>query len=186
MGHIEQNGEQSVPTRRLLALANEMIALIDELNAENPQGGSPTAQSDRTQAREDIEHWAAKAKELYECRRRRDKVFGPEMFGEPAWDIILDLFISECDGRRISVTSACIASCVPKATALRVIKQLEKTGIVVRQRDPDDARRSYVRLSQRALLSVAPIFHTANAFADEGAVREDLNALLLRSHSAAA
>lgn len=184
-----------MPTRRLLALAKEMITLIDELDDVDPhqsQGHAPlpaVGQSDTelVQVRDDIGQWADKAKEMYECRRTRDKVFGQEMFGEPAWDIMLDLFISECDGRRISVTSACIASCVPKATALRVIKQLERIDIVIRQRDSDDARRSYVRLSQMALQTMTRIFHTTTAFANDGAlVRDDLDALLQRTRNKAA
>lgn len=181
-----------MPTRRLLALAKEMIALIDEIDARKdaaPSATSPKGGARRglAQARDDIAQWSEMARQFYECRRTRDKVFGARMFGEPAWDIILDLFISECEGRRISVTSACIASCVPKATALRVIKQLEKTDIIVRQRDPEDARRSYVRLSPGALHSVTRIFHTSTAFANDGdLVRADLDALLDRTRTRAA
>jgi hypothetical protein len=181
-----------MPTRRLLALAREMIMLIDELNvdvdqAESVDRGARAPRAELAQVHDDIGQWADKAKEMYECRRTRDKVFGAQMFGEPAWDIMLDLFISECDGRRISVTSACIASCVPKATALRVIKQLEKTNIVIRQRDPEDARRSYVRLSQSALQTMTGIFHTTTAFANDGEmVREGLDALLLQARNKAA
>lgn len=178
-----------MPTRRLLALAREMITLIDEMgvDADIVENDRAKPRDDLAQVRDDIGQWADKAKEMYECRRTRDKVFGADMFGEPAWDIMLDLFISECDGRRISVTSACIASCVPKATALRVIKQLEKTDMVIRQRDPDDARRSYVRLSQAALQTMTRIFHTTTAFANDGAlVRENLDALLQQSRNKAA
>ncbi|HEX7709646.1 MAG TPA: MarR family transcriptional regulator [Sphingomonadaceae bacterium] len=90
--------------------------------------------------------WARKA---YENRRMRDRVFGdPELFGEPAWDILLDLADAEAAGERLQVTSVCIGSCVPTSTALRWVKVLEDRGLVHREHDPIDARRTFVRLTR--------------------------------------
>lgn len=36
---------------------------------------------------------------LFRMRRRRDALLGAEQFGEPAWDMLLDLFTSECRGQ---------------------------------------------------------------------------------------
>jgi predicted transcriptional regulator len=90
---------------------------------------------------------AARAIDLYGNRRRRVKLFGPDLFGEPAWDILLDLFIATETGKQISVTSACIGAAVPLTTALRWLSMLEARGLIVRESDDKDARRSYVRLS---------------------------------------
>lgn len=90
--------------------------------------------------------WARKA---YENRRMRDRVFGdPELFGEPAWDILLDLADAEAAGERLQVTSVCIGSCVPTSTALRWVKVLEDRGLVRREHDQIDARRTFVRLTK--------------------------------------
>ena len=87
---------------------------------------------------------------LYKLRRIRDKVFGnSEMFGEPAWDMLLDLMIAERKFASISVTSVCIASCVPPTTALRWLAILEFEGLVDRTRDALDRRRSFVRISEK-------------------------------------
>jgi DNA-binding MarR family transcriptional regulator len=89
---------------------------------------------------------------FYKIRRVRDRVFQePDMFGEPAWDILLDLALANRDYRSVSVTSACIASCVPPTTALRWVSVLEAKGFVERTPDERDARRSYLMVTDKAL-----------------------------------
>ena len=88
------------------------------------------------------------ARRIYQARRRRGRVFGDEtLFGEPAWDILLDLFSAAIHNKRVAVTSACIGAAVPSTTALRWIKVLEDKGLIVREDDTADARRTFVRLS---------------------------------------
>jgi len=87
------------------------------------------------------------AKYLYRFRRRRDDIFPKRLFSDPAWDILLDLYISEVEGKKISITSACAASNVPLTTALRWIGVLEDRGLVIRYDDPTDNRRSFVRIT---------------------------------------
>ena len=89
----------------------------------------------------------ATARRLYRFRRRRDSVLGSYLFGEPAWDLLLELFIAEADERRVSISNACVAAAVPSTTAIRWIKELESHKLVRREDDPDDARRTYVRLT---------------------------------------
>jgi hypothetical protein len=91
-----------------------------------------------------------RAKQAYRNRRRREQVFGDaSLFGEPAWDIMLDLYVAAAQDKRIAVTSACIGSAVPATTALRWIKILEDRGLIEREVDEVDARRTFVRLSPR-------------------------------------
>jgi DNA-binding transcriptional ArsR family regulator len=89
--------------------------------------------------------WLA-TEELNE-RRRRNSVFNPELFGEPAWDILLDLFVAKVRARKISVTSACIAADVPPTTALRWLTVLEQHGLIRRMNDEFDLRRTWVTLT---------------------------------------
>ncbi len=89
------------------------------------------------------------AKALYAGRRRRSRYFQElaGMFEEAAWDILLDLFVSEREGREVSVSSACIAANVPPTTALRWLGLLEDRGAILREPDPSDRRRINLRLS---------------------------------------
>lgn len=84
---------------------------------------------------------------LIDLRKRREQEFGADIFGEPAWDILLDLFIQRVDGRRTSATSASIASRSPTTTALRYIAILEKKGLLTKRVAEHDLRVHYVELS---------------------------------------
>jgi DNA-binding MarR family transcriptional regulator len=87
------------------------------------------------------------AEEIYRVRRKRDvqfeQFFGSGLFCEPAWDMLLDLYINNGRKRVISVSSACLASAVPTTTALRHISELVRRRLLVRSPHPDD-RRVYV------------------------------------------
>jgi DNA-binding MarR family transcriptional regulator len=99
---------------------------------------------------ETLRRWCELAARLYRFRRRRDRVFGA-IFGEPAWDILLDLFIMEAKAKRVAVSSACIASGASHATALRQIDELVRCALVLRERDPHDKRRTYIALSDEGM-----------------------------------
>ena len=89
-------------------------------------------------------------KEILRSRRKREKVFGGALFGEPAWDILLELYAAQLTGQDVPVSSICEASAVPPTTALRWVVRLEKEGWVQRKRDHSDARRSLVELTAEA------------------------------------
>lgn len=89
------------------------------------------------------------AREIYAERRRRRRFFDEDLFGEPSWDILLDLYIASCDDRTVPTTSACIGSNVPPTTALRWLRILEARGLVERQGDNADGRRTFVALSDK-------------------------------------
>jgi DNA-binding MarR family transcriptional regulator len=87
------------------------------------------------------------AKRLYAVRKMRDELLGISLFSEPAWDILLDLFISEHENRQLSVSAVCIGARAPSATALRYLTMLQDADLVERTRDERDGRRSHVRLT---------------------------------------
>ena len=81
---------------------------------------------------------------LYSERIYRSAQFNPALFGEPAWDMLLDLFIQKIDGRRVATTSLCLGANVPQTTALRYIALLEEQGLVLRYTPPDDRRLALI------------------------------------------
>jgi DNA-binding MarR family transcriptional regulator len=89
-------------------------------------------------------------KEILRSRRKRETVFGGALFGEPAWDILLELYAAQLTCQDVPVSSICEASAVPPTTALRWVVRLEKEGWVQRKRDHSDARRSLVELTAEA------------------------------------
>jgi DNA-binding MarR family transcriptional regulator len=91
-------------------------------------------------------------------RRQRTRYFAADLFSDPAWDILLDLFQGELMQRRISVSSACIGAAVPPTTALRWIASMVKRRMLVRHADPIDGRRVFVELSPDASLAMRLYF----------------------------
>lgn len=83
-------------------------------------------------------------------RRLRDELFDADLFADPAWDMLLDLYAAQLDRTRVSVSSLCIAAAVPATTALRWIKTLTDSGLFIRNADVHDARRIFITLSDAA------------------------------------
>lgn len=98
---------------------------------------------------------------LRDAARRRD-LFGRGCLGDPAWNILLDLFIQEQRGVSSGTFASSVASGAPAATGLRYLKELERAGHVERTKDPADARRVLVRLSasaRQAMITHLSTFH---------------------------
>jgi len=86
------------------------------------------------------------ARRLLAARRQREQIFEGNLFGEPAWDILLDLFVAHDERINVSVSSLCIAAAVPPSTGLRWLTNMTAQGILVRRQDPEDARRVWIEL----------------------------------------
>ena len=122
----------------LRTLARAMLSLTD-LDAANG-GAAVSATGDRRQ-------WGLLARNLHRERSRRANFLPAELFGEPAWDILLDLAYAAKASELRSIKSACLSSQVPEATALRYIEQLVGFGLVERIDDKTDRRRKFLRLT---------------------------------------
>jgi predicted transcriptional regulator len=95
---------------------------------------------------------------IIQQRRLRDRYFGSEIFGDPAWDMLLDLAVARVEYKRVSVTSLCIASSVPPTTALRWISEMVKSGLLQRTEDETDRRRAFISLTDKAADTLARYF----------------------------
>jgi len=146
--------------RRLIAAANELLALARDLEGAASESlcGAFRAPTNPSAVYYDQPYWLELAKREYADRRRRTKFFDAELFGEPAWDILVDLFIATKINKQVSVTSACIGAQVPATTALRWITVLESQGLLTRENDPNDARRAFLRLTSAAYNKLVDYF----------------------------
>jgi FixJ family two-component response regulator len=88
-------------------------------------------------------------RELLKKESRRRSIGGVDVFGDPAWEMLLDLVLAKIEGRRVPVSSACIASGAPMSTALRLVGRLVDEGVLCKQPDLTDRRRHFLMIHHR-------------------------------------
>ncbi len=161
----------------LTPVADQLIAIAEQLRSgdqaaafaslASAAGGTATPTPDALQnSPTDVStrrrSYALMARKAYDVRRTRGTFFGdPDLFGEPAWDILLDLYVAHVDDKSVSVSSAYIGSAAPPTTGLRWLGVLAEQGLILREQDPEDQRRVLVRLSDTGLKSMDRYFEEA-------------------------
>ncbi len=89
----------------------------------------------------------ALAKWILVSRKQRRSILPAMRFGEPTWEMVLDLYVTDSEDRRIDVTGLCLASGVAPTTALRYVDLLADEGLIVRVDDCQDGRRALIKMS---------------------------------------
>lgn len=117
-------------------------------------------QMDREEASKDPnvlrESRSSVARRIYQERRIRSEHFADnEVFGEPAWDILLYLFQGHSRGRGVKIQDVSWEAGLPATSALRWFELLESKGLVFAYRDEEHLDQIYLRLSRKGLLEMA-------------------------------
>ena len=102
---------------------------------------------------------------LIRTRRLRDQLLGEGLFPDPAWDMLLDLYVARLEQRRVAVSSLCLAAAVPATTALRWIRILEDRDMIVRTADAADGRRIFVEISDDTAAKMTKVLQAGHAVA---------------------
>ena len=84
--------------------------------------------------------------------------FGLAPRHDAAFNILLEMYISLCRRQQVTVGNACIASCIPSTSALRVIDMLIERGFVERDEDVSDHRRKLLRFSHTGISAMNCFF----------------------------
>lgn len=92
---------------------------------------------------------AAHARGLRRAHSRRIEALGRRLSDEVAWNILLDLVVSEDEGRSLSITALAVGAQAPLTTVLRYVDLLCDGGYAERVVDRRDRRRSLVRLTPK-------------------------------------
>lgn len=90
-----------------------------------------------------LAHWTLMA------RRLREEIIGNELFSDPAWDILLDLYAAHARGIRVKASSVPLIAGVPPSTGRRWVSKLIDLGLVERTKERPDQRFNYLGLSVR-------------------------------------
>ncbi|MGB3847609.1 MAG: hypothetical protein WA940_17190 [Sphingopyxis sp.] len=75
---------------------------------------------------------AAIARSEFHNRRRRDSLIRYDLFAEPAWDMLLDLYIEHHRGQPVAVDRLCATAGAAATTALRWLGLLIEKELVIR------------------------------------------------------
>jgi DNA-binding MarR family transcriptional regulator len=94
------------------------------------------------------------------ARALRAECFGGELFADPAWDILLDLFEAHLQYRHVYISALGAMAGIPPTTVLRWLKALAEKGLIVRSDDPLDGRRVFVSLSHAGVHAMEAYFRS--------------------------
>jgi DNA-binding MarR family transcriptional regulator len=106
-----------------------------------PKGAD--SEDERSRARA----WADR---LYAERRRRDALFPDGLLGEPAWDLMLALFMAREKGQPMILCKAYRAAGVTDTTGRRLLDRMEEEGLITRRRAPRSRKMRVVELTDDA------------------------------------
>lgn len=81
------------------------------------------------------------------ARTARACFFKQELFSDPGWGILLELYACELAQRRVAAADVCAATNMPLTTGMRWMRKLEQEGLVVRVPQRLDARRQWIALT---------------------------------------
>lgn len=98
-------------------------------------------------------------KSVIAARKLRAKHFAGDLFADPAWDLLLEIFEAHLEQRRISTSALFHAGGIPQSTNFRWLAKLEADGLIERSVDPLDARRTWVTLSSSAQAGMTAYFN---------------------------
>jgi DNA-binding MarR family transcriptional regulator len=125
--------------------AARLLSLIAGGKPE-PQATPPPQAPDESQAGKD--RLKACARRLYEERQRRNLHFGSQMFGEPAWEILLILYLED-SGERQAQARLVELSGASRSTGQRWVDHLVRKELAKREEHPTDRRRNFISLSDK-------------------------------------
>lgn len=176
--------EQDVVTTRLLSklaraldikliehiiVAGSGHALIGKRGRDEPAGPGIAGYFLRDSGRKMASAKALEnAKHTARRRRLRRKIVGtPKLLAEPAWDMLIDLFIESGEGRRLSTSDLCLSTGLPQSTALRLVQRLCDETILYKVADKHDGRRQFVSLSPDIAWRLETYFSSAQDPGDD-------------------
>jgi CheY-like chemotaxis protein len=136
------------------SLAGERLRPQSKTGEQTPEMGPETPVVRADQAAPTDEELLVVLRTLKRTSDQRSEFFDQTIFGDPCWDILLELTAARIQGQPVPVSSACTATNQPFSTALRYIRQLVDLGMIKRWKDPNDRRRDLLDVEDAAFHSM--------------------------------
>ena len=132
------------------SLAGEMLRPQPKTGEQPPEMGAEIRVVRADRAAPTDQELLAVLVTLKRTSDQRSEYFDKTIFGDPCWDILLELTAARIQGQPVPVSSACTATNLPFSTALRYIRQLVDLGMIKRWKDPNDRRRDLLDVEDAA------------------------------------
>ena len=152
-------------SQRELKVAAQLLSVLSGLDADRNRELSTILRKAAT-AEHRYKHrelWVESARQTFADRALRAQFFNEVMFGEPAWDMLLVLYVSEQTGAEHTVSGLLSLAGAPHTTSLRWLDLLTKERLVSRRAHPTDKRVVYVALTDKGLGALDAYFSAAIA-----------------------
>lgn len=156
MPNPDNNGADKPETTKTVTLtekdlrdAARLFRLISD--PSSPTGGLSQLfpESAGAGAGTDREILISRAQIIVNNRRQRERYFDRQLFGEPAWDILLLLYVSEISSARLTTTRLADLIDTPQTTVGRWLNHLEDAKLIERQPHPTDRRTVFINLLKK-------------------------------------
>lgn len=148
------------PSRK--ALAEKLVALVREL--EGLEAALEARAAPGLAGEEGVDDRIALLRTvrfIIDCHATRDRILGAELFGDPSWDILLDLTRAHLAGVSLSASTLGNGGRTPLSTTLRKLDDLVARGLVSRCHDPLDGRRKLLGLTDSGFAGMWQILDAA-------------------------
>ena len=131
----------------------------------------------------DVEGLARLCQAVYRLRRARPKYVAAasDLFADPIWDMMLDLYVASQRGQLTTVTNACVAADVPQTTGLRYIEKLTSRGLAVRYSHLKDKRMLGLELTPEGKASMEDMLREMARVLGEAGYRREIEPPLLQT-----
>ena len=146
----KERSQSLLDEHRLVSLnrqdVDDLSRLLAKLNPSHAFAVGPGQA--KVRADDDSKPLTKRALDELENRRKRVAIFGPQMFAEPAWEMMLILYLSD-GAQRHTQTSLSERSGASRSTGMRWIDFLVGQALICREEHPTDKRRNFVGLSDK-------------------------------------
>jgi hypothetical protein len=95
------------------------------------------------------------ARQILAGRKQRERFFDPVLFSNPAWDLLLHLYVATAEGGGMSVPDYCANSSTPTGVVLRWLDYFRQEDMVGDTTDPERTDQTSIRLSDTTLMEVS-------------------------------
>ncbi|MEO1167861.1 MAG: hypothetical protein AAFW97_04025 [Pseudomonadota bacterium] len=119
-------------------------ALANDSTGSGQPGGSPDPGRIRPRG-------AAFLKTYLQARREREWQFPKGLFSDPAWDILLELYVAESEDRPIYESAVGPAISIPEKSGLRWLGILEARQLISRALEDEHGQEARISLTPNAI-----------------------------------